>query len=450
MKNNKFKKATLLLSALAMLTVLNSPALYAAEYTLFEAERAAQADFIIPKDSVSIFINGQQLISDDPVTIISDRVFIPLRAVTEAFGASVAWEESTQMITITYKASTVRLTIGSTQAQLILTGETRSLLFDTAPVLINDRTYVPLRAISEAFGADVGWDGNTRTVNISISDGVILEIGTRKIVCGESESELLLALGQPDRQGIGAEGLTWYSYTGDYKEYLSIAVSRGVVCGFMTSSPGFKVSNGVIAGQPFSNNGQTVLAGDSRETLQPAVSAAREEYTDIARSYAMSVYRDEYDNSNVWGVRLIMNGYSMPVDTSSPAYCYEQARQIADLTNGFRVSKGLSPLIWENEAADCAFLHSDDMARSNYYDHISPDGRSVAERYIGAPYIAIDENLICTTLESDSIGMVDCWINSSTQRANILSEIYKHTGVGVVCSAANCYITLVFVAHEVW
>ena len=147
----------------------------------------------------------------------------------------------------------------------------------------------------------------------------------------------------------------------------------------MTSCRGFKVSNGVIAGQPFSNNGQTVLVGDSRETLQPAVSAAREEYTDIARSYSMSVYRDEHDNSNIWGVRLIMNGYSMPVDTSSPAYCYEQARQIADLTNGFRVSKGLSPLIWENEAADCAFLHSDDMARSNYYGHISPDGRSVAK-----------------------------------------------------------------------
>lgn len=449
MKNNIFIKTTALLSALAMFTVPISPALYAAENILYAYERSSEAEINISGENISVFINGQQLISDAPAVIISDRVFIPLRAVTEAFGASVAWDQSTQMITITYKASTVRLTVGSTQAQLISTGETRAFLFDNAPVLINDRTYVPLRALSEAFGADVKWDGNTRTVNIGISDGVALEIGSRKIVCGETESELLLAFGQPDRQGIGAEGLTWYSYTGDYAAYLSVAVSRGVVCGFMTSSPGFRVSNGVIAGQPFSNNGQTVLAGDRRETIQPAVSTAREEYTDIARSYSMSVYRDEFDNSNVWGVRLIMNGYSMPVDTSSSAYCYEQARQISDLTNGFRAVKGLSPLIWESEAADCAFLHSDDMARSNYYGHISPDGRSVAERYIGDAYKAIDENLICTTLESDSIEMVDCWINSSTQRENILSEIYRHTGVGVVCSAANCYITQVFVAHEV-
>ncbi len=449
MKNNIFKKIAALLSALALLTVLINPPLYALEHSLYEIERTSEAVFNPPGNDVSIFINGQQLLSDSPATIISDRVFVPLRAVAEAFGASVSWEQSAQMITIAYKASTVRLTVGSTQAQLIYTGETRSLLFESAPLLINNRTYVPLRAISEAFGADVRWDGDTRTVNISISDGVTLEIGSRKIVCGETESELLLELGQPDRQGIGAEGLTWYSYTGDYTGYVSVAVSRGIICGFMTSCRGFKVSNGVIAGQPFSNNGQTVLVGDSRETLQPAVSAAREEYTDIARSYSMSVYRDEHDNSNIWGVRLIMNGYSMPVDTSSPAYCYEQARQIADLTNGFRVSKGLSPLIWENEAADCAFLHSDDMARSNYYGHISPDGRSVAERYVGESYKAIDENLICTTLESDSIEMVDCWVNSSTQRANILSEIYKHTGVGVVCSATNCYITQVFVAHEI-
>ena len=38
---------------------------------------------------------------------------------------------------------------------------------DVAPQIINDRTYLPLRAVGEGLGAQVNWDGNTRSVFIS-------------------------------------------------------------------------------------------------------------------------------------------------------------------------------------------------------------------------------------------------------------------------------------------
>lgn len=46
-------------------------------------------------------------------------------------------------------------------------GKTKSVKLDSSVILYNDYTLVPVRAVSEAFDANVSWDGNTQTVNIS-------------------------------------------------------------------------------------------------------------------------------------------------------------------------------------------------------------------------------------------------------------------------------------------
>ena len=95
--------------------------------------------------------------------IMNDRTLIPIRAVVEAFGGEVSWNGDTRTAMLSYGENTIELTIDSTTAYL--NGEAQTL--DTTPVIINDRTMLPIRFISEGFGFDVEWEQSTQTVTIS-------------------------------------------------------------------------------------------------------------------------------------------------------------------------------------------------------------------------------------------------------------------------------------------
>ena len=97
----------------------------------------------------------------DPV-IIDGRTLVPLRAVMEPLGYHVAWDDNTRQATLTKAPHTIIVRIDD--AGLNVNGERR--LLDVPARVINNRTMVPLRAISEATGYTVVWDSNTYTANI--------------------------------------------------------------------------------------------------------------------------------------------------------------------------------------------------------------------------------------------------------------------------------------------
>lgn len=82
------------------------------------------------------------------------RTLVPIRFVAETLGAEVDWNEETQGITITKDKVTINMTVGSEDYTINRSPER----LDAAPVITGDRTYVPLRAIAEAFGMKVAWD----------------------------------------------------------------------------------------------------------------------------------------------------------------------------------------------------------------------------------------------------------------------------------------------------
>ena len=92
------------------------------------------------------------------------RVQVPVRFVTEALGANVSWNEASQVVTITRNNTTVTMKIG--ENIITVNGHRRTL--DTKAVLISRRTFVPVRFVSEAFGAKVTWDTQIRTAYINI------------------------------------------------------------------------------------------------------------------------------------------------------------------------------------------------------------------------------------------------------------------------------------------
>ncbi|MEG6523030.1 copper amine oxidase N-terminal domain-containing protein [Desulfotomaculum sp. 1211_IL3151] len=113
---------------------------------------------------VSVMVNDQPLQSDvKPFVNADGRTMLPIRAIAEALGADVKWDDATQTATLTLGTRVVEVTLG--QNSILVDGV--PIPMDTAAASKDGRTVLPLRAVSEAMGADVGWDPATSTVKLN-------------------------------------------------------------------------------------------------------------------------------------------------------------------------------------------------------------------------------------------------------------------------------------------
>lgn len=111
----------------------------------------------------TVDLDGKQLTFDVQPTIENGRTLVPLRAIFEAMGANVDWNQSTQTATATKDGTTVNLRIGSLTPTI--NGQAKTL--DVPAKIVNGRTLAPLRFVGEAFGGTVGWDPATQKITIS-------------------------------------------------------------------------------------------------------------------------------------------------------------------------------------------------------------------------------------------------------------------------------------------
>lgn len=114
-------------------------------------------------DGIKVKLNGNFLTFDQPPIAESGRTLVPLRAIFEAFGATVNWDQATQTVTAVKGDTTIKLTLGSNTAYKNGT----PITLDVPAKAVNGRTIVPVRFISESFGATVTWDQATQTVIIT-------------------------------------------------------------------------------------------------------------------------------------------------------------------------------------------------------------------------------------------------------------------------------------------
>lgn len=112
---------------------------------------------------ISVKVDGGKVYFDQLPQIVNDRTLVPLRAIFEALGAEVGWDGATRTVTATKGETTISLAIDSDQ--LYVNGEAKTI--DVPATIINDRTMVPVRAISEALSCNVEWKSDTRTVEIT-------------------------------------------------------------------------------------------------------------------------------------------------------------------------------------------------------------------------------------------------------------------------------------------
>ena len=140
----------------------------------------------LAEDEIKITYNGEVIETDTPPVIVDDRTLVPARAVFETMGMNVYWNEQDRVVrvdnilldndtgiksgaclVVTMDSDKMEKEIYSypiTMSSIPRPIETAQISLDVPAQIINDRTMIPVRAVSEAMDITVDWDGETRTV----------------------------------------------------------------------------------------------------------------------------------------------------------------------------------------------------------------------------------------------------------------------------------------------
>lgn len=113
-------------------------------------------------NTIDVVLNGQALSFDQPPMIDNNRVMVPIRAIFEALGYTVDWDQASQTGTASNGAQTITVQVGNAA----ITHDSGTYWCDMAPKNVSGRIFVPLRAISESAGCQVLWIQTTKKVII--------------------------------------------------------------------------------------------------------------------------------------------------------------------------------------------------------------------------------------------------------------------------------------------
>lgn len=193
---------------------------------------------------ISVQLNGILLNFDQPPIIVGGRTMVPLRAIFEQLGAAIEWNGETKTVTAVKEAITVSMQIDNP----VISVNGNPITLDVAPIIVNGRTLVPARAVAESFGANVSWNGESRTVvittkNFVTEDPMLMNVELFQLV-GLPFSEFTAKYGQLKTDSDAAdEGfISYFSekyfFTVNTDEINGIRTVIGVNCSFDFAFPG--------------------------------------------------------------------------------------------------------------------------------------------------------------------------------------------------------------------
>ncbi|PDZ95018.1 hypothetical protein CON36_30645 [Bacillus cereus] len=120
-------------------------------------------------DSIKVKINGETRGYDQAPIMRDNRVFIPIRGISEDTGANVKYSGNLdKKVTIQLKGTTIEFVIGTNKA--LVNGVATDL---PESFILNNRTMLPLRFINEMLGYRVDWSGTEQSVSITTDRGFI-------------------------------------------------------------------------------------------------------------------------------------------------------------------------------------------------------------------------------------------------------------------------------------
>lgn len=278
------------------------------------------------------------------------------------------------------------------------------LTMDTSVKNVDSRILIPVRFLAEALDASVMWDHNQRIVEI-LTQHHYVEIGDNKITIGDPVSSVKNIFGEPDRIDSGNDRFDWYVYNSDFSKFMMLGILDGKVIGIYTAFTEFILDGGIKYGDVLDSE---IIADD---------------YT---------VYTDSLNNNSVYGV-WVGSCYSTDKFLRENFDSVSEASEleICDITNAFRFKNDLTVLTEDKTATKVSREHSQDMADKDYFNHTNTKNETPWDRYdnAGGKYYACTESIASGYYSP--IETFDSWINSSDHRANLLHEKATFAGVGM-------------------
>lgn len=123
-------------------------------------------EVVLTLDQTRAMVNGETKVMDTPAFVTEGRTLVPFRFIGEELGATIGWDGEERKVSYVLGDNEVELWIGQSRAMVNGTATTVDENPTVTPVIVNGRTVVPVRFISEALGAKVEWNPDTREVTI--------------------------------------------------------------------------------------------------------------------------------------------------------------------------------------------------------------------------------------------------------------------------------------------
>ncbi len=337
-------------------------------------------------------------------------------------------------------------------------------------------TYVPIRFIGESLGKEVGWDGNSYTVWVGEKPAQLQSqsstvTGSEKdktqqsaehkyslygVKLGDSSSQVLAVLGEPQRKDPSHIGVTWWIYKTNLERYIQVGIQNDRVVTLYSNGSGWNfdgIGMGMTPQTIQAKWGAPLSSIQVTDDVSIRGNAFNEHVLYKKGEQMVMLYLDLYQQNQVRGIRIsapdlfvktIPAGYSYQyyesAELSLPSLTEDQLRQVEtayekqvwDLTNVIRNRAGLPLLEYNDQVAQIARSHSLDMYQNQFFDHRSPTTGEPGDRLRNSslPLGSFSENIAAGYL--DGIDAMEGWMNSKGHRDNILNHFADQMGVGIV------------------
>ena len=387
---------------------------------------------------ISVVVNGEEVVFDQPPITENGRILVPLRAIFEALGAKVNWNQSTQMITAVKDNTVVTLRIGSS----FLEKNGVPIRIDVPARTVAGRTLVPARAIAESFNAIVAWEQRTQTVTIRLIPVQSIALESGEITMDRYDSlrlnpTIFPANATDKKLTYKTDNANVARVSDNGSIYAAGAGAATITC---VASNGVQTSCQVTVIVPVTSvyvrsDRYRYKTGETSEfsvTVYPD-DATDKSYTVDISGVGMSLMENNEALCISSGTAIITATASNGVSGSRDIEVIdlnEYAAEVLRLANIERANRGVRAL-----SGPSSLLASAAMTRAaeliSNFSHSRPDGRScftALDEYM-VSYWTAGENIASGQRTPESV--ISGWMNSDGHRRNILNSSFTQLGVGV-------------------
>ena len=126
-------------------------------------------NFVYSSDT-RVYCDGEEILFSEGPYIIDGSTFVPVRGLGEALNFNYTWDAQNRTVIVTSKVAVAWIQADNPAISVNKNSMMYALTTEAYPRIINDRIFIPLRAVSELFDATVGWDSETSSVHITTMD----------------------------------------------------------------------------------------------------------------------------------------------------------------------------------------------------------------------------------------------------------------------------------------